>query len=574
MNRKHLTGFLAVLSIFVGLATAQLRPSEPEPLTERQKVVHMLSRLSFGPTISLVAEVEQKGRAVWLEEQLKLDSGVGSRLRDALAALKTVGLPMQELLDAYVRIPRPEDETKEQRQRRERMRRLPANELRKSVILRGALSDLQVAEVMAEFWRNHFNVDLAKGSVEYTAPSYEEHVVRGHLFSKFHDMLSASAHHPAMLVYLDNVLSRCPPSKAELQAVGRRVRRKTGSRARGVEAQRIAEQKGLNENYARELMELHTLGVDNGYKQKDVIAVAEALTGWTVGDYKFQYRDDMHVHKNKYVLGKTVRRQKRRNGVVEGENILLLLAHHKNTSEYLARKLCIYLVDDEPSPRIVRDVARRLRKTRFDLGDIVKFIALSDEFNNPANFRSKFKTPVEFCLSALRATNAEIINPDAVIERIKEMGQPIYGCEDPTGYRDTAESWRDPGVMAVRWRFAIDLAMDNLPGVRVPEEFLDSLKGVSAPQMITTLGESVLPGGLRDRTMNVLFRLARRHAESMNPSADGGDDEMEKKNAKDRRRWRWRKRGVKGSKKSQKGVVPLERQILAVLLGSPEFQEQ
>ncbi len=571
MKRTHLLGFIVGFSLLIGLAAAQMKP---EPLTERQKIIHMLSRLSFGPTSSMVAEVEQKGREVWLTEQIVAGGAVGSRLEDALTGLKTVGLPMQELINAYVKIPRPENETAVQRRRRERMRSLPATELRQSVVLRGALSDLQVAEVMAEFWRNHFNVDLAKGSVQYTGPSYEEEVVRANLFSKFHDMLSASAHHPAMLVYLDNVLSRNPPSKQDLKAVGRRVRRKTGSRSRAEEAQRIAEQRGLNENYARELMELHTLGVDNGYTQKDVISVAEALTGWTVGDYKFQYRDDMHVHKNKYVLGKTVRRQKRRNGVVEGENILILLAHHKNTSEYLAQKLCVYLVGDEPSPSFVKDVAKRLRKTRFDLGDIVKYIALSQEFYEPENFRNKFKTPVEFCLSALRATNAEITDPNAVIERIKEMGQPIYGCEDPTGYRDTAESWRDPGVMAVRWRFAIDLAMGNLSGVRVPAEFLDSLKEKSAPEMITKLGDAVLPGGLRDRTMNVLFRVARRHAESLNPSAKDDEAERGTQEKKDRRRWRWRKRAVKGLKKSQQNVVPLERQLLAVLLGSPEFQEQ
>lgn len=562
---------LVVLLAATALAVPQGKTPQNESLTERQKIVHLLSRLSFGVTPQLVAEVEQMGREAWLDAQLTHTSPSGNSLKTALSGLKTVGLSLPEIIQTYVNIPRPEDETREQRRRRERMRRLPGTELRKSVVLRGVLSDGQVAEVMAEFWRNHFNVDLAKGSVNYTGPAYEEEVVRQHLFSKFHDMLSASAHHPAMLVYLDNVVSRNPPTKTELKAVARRVRRQTGSRERGEEAQRIAEQRGLNENYARELMELHTLGVDNGYKQKDVIAVAEALTGWTVANHKFSYRDDMHVHKHKFVLGKTVPRQKRRNGVVEGENILLLLAHHKNTSDYLAQKLCIYLVNDEPSPALLRSVARRLRKTRFDLGDIVKFIALSEEFSNPDNFRAKFKTPVEFCLSALRATHAEITDPSAVISRIQEMGQPIYGCEDPTGYRDTAESWRDPGVMAVRWRFAIDLAQNKLSGVRVPDEFYASLKGKAPSETVTLVSESVLPGGLEDRTFNVLFRVARRHGEDAEPKKNVDD---KAKSASERLKRRWRRRALKGSAKSKKAVVPLEQILLAVVLGSPEFQEQ
>lgn len=523
--------FLTILALTTQLTTLALSQAR-STLEGRDLIVHTLSRLTFGADAALVDEVQKQGLDRWLKEQLQ-HTEADPKLARQLEVWPFLNMSSQEIY-AWVG---------EQRDRR----RLVESGLPASILLRGARNRWQVSEVMADFWRNHFNVDRAKGSVMYTAVEYDREVLRKNVFGKFEDMLKASARHPAMLVYLDNYISRRPPTKTELKTVARRVRRKTGSKARGEEAAGIAAQRGLNENYARELMELHTLGVDNGYSQKDVIEVARALTGWTVdtkdNKYAFLYRDDMHDRGDKFVLGKTIRREKRRNGMVEGEKIIHVLAQHRNTSVFLARKLCTYLVADDPPARLVGTTARVLRERKFDLSAALLHIVKSKEFRDRQYYRAKFKTPFEFVLSALRVSGAVIDDPRELVRRVAEMGQPIYRCEDPTGYRDTAESWRDPGVMAARWKFALDLALGRIEGVRVPETFFAELDHRSVPALVASMGARLLPGGMRGETIRVLIKVARRHRLA---EKEGEEEDL----------------------------PPLERHLLGVVLGSPEFQEQ
>ncbi len=516
------------------------------PLSQRELIVHVLNRITFGATDELVAEVEKVGIKEWVEEQFAHDE-VDPYLSTRLATMPTLGLTTQDLYKKF--------------SNGSKARQIKSD-LNGSIILRAALNKWQASEVMTEFWRNHLNVDRAKDSVRYTATDYEQNVLRRFVFSDFHSLLSASAKHPAMLVYLDNYISRKPPTKTELKIVARRVRQKTGSKERGAEAANIAAQRGLNENYARELMELHTLGVDNGYTQKDVVALARALTGWTVDrdkqKYEFLYREEMHAGGDKHVLGRTIPREKRRNGIVEGEKIIARLAAHKNTADYLAKKLCIYLVSDTPSPALLKKVARILRRSKFNLRTSVKDIILSSEFREPKNFRSKFKTPFEFVISSLRAVDAEISSTKAISDWIEEMGQPIYGCEDPTGYSDTAESWRDPGVMAYRWKFALDLVGGKIKGVRVPSSFYDDVKDQAMPKMIKRLGEKVIPGGLRPQTISTLLRVAGKQ------KRDIAEQDREILDAQ------------LSGEKPPKAIKyrPIHEKLLAVLLGAPEFQQQ
>ncbi|MEZ6195684.1 MAG: DUF1800 family protein [Planctomycetota bacterium] len=495
--------FLLLLLLAAGSARAQ---GDSDPAAERRRVVHALSRLSFGATRELVDAVLAKGYEAWLDEQLtggEPDPDTARRLE----AFPTLGLTSAEIYRDYVNAPTAApDRAARNAHARE--------DLVDGLLVRAVYSERQVGEVMADFWRNHFNVDRAKDSVAYTATEWDRDVIRRHVFGRFPELLLETARHPAMLVYLDNHLSRRPPSKTELKAVARDVRRKTGSKERGEEAARIAEQRGLNENYARELLELHTLGVDRGYTQKDVIAVAEAFTGWSVDSaesrWVFDYRDDYHVHGDKFILGRSVPRQKRRLGHVEGEVIIERLGLHRDTSIFLAEKLCRYLVADQPPRSIVESTAAKLRATDFDLAAVVRHVATSDEFFAPEAFRGKFKTPLEFVVSALRVTEAEITDPAGLRTIVAEMGQPIYNCEDPTGYRDVAESWRDPGVMVARWRFALDLVEGRIKGVTVPERVLASVKDKNRFLMIRDLGERVLPGGMRQETLAFCNRAGAR----------------------------------------------------------------
>lgn len=540
------------VALMIGLISLSAPLAAQQTELDRAALVHALSRLSFGVTDELLAEVQEQGYEAWLDAQLNA-RGPDRACAEILSRYPTLNLSSAEIYAGYMSLP---EDAKNRRQMEYRAR----TDLRFSLVHRAAISRHQIQEVMADFWRNHLNVDRNKDAVEILATEWDREVIRQHVFGKFHDMLLASAQHPAMLIYLDQHLSRRPPNKTELKDVARRVRRKTGSRERGAEAARIAEQKGLNENYARELLELHTLGVDRGYTQKDVIAVAEALTGWSVDGaenrWRFQYRDDMHVHGPKFILGKTIPRQKRRHGVREGEMIIRRLASHRATSLFLAEKLCTYLVADQPPQSIVDSTAERLRATDFDLKEAVRHVATSSEFFDPRHRRGKFKTPLEFVVSALRVTGAEIENPRVLLETLKEMGQPVYACEDPTGYRDVSESWRDPGVMTARWRFALDLARDRIKGVKVPAHVYADLKGKNRFLVIRRLGERVLPGGMRKETIAFCTRAAtrwekarRRHAEAVSG-------------------------GKKKGEKRPPAPLPLERYLLGVLLGSPEFQEQ
>ena len=265
----------------------------------RDRAVHLLSRLSFGPSEAEVERVLARGEDDWLEEQLAPGEEADPRMKDALTHFQTLDMSTPRLY-AWITEDyegRRENElSAEERRKVQEKRRVPKGELIRATFLRSIFSSRQVESVLADFWRNHFNVSFTKGgAADFLITEYDREVVRRHALGSFPEMLMASAKHPAMLHYLDNHLSRKPPSKQELAEIERRERRRTDSREAGEQAAQIAAQRGLYENYARELLELHTLGVDNVYKQKDVIAVAEALTGWTFdggreGTWNFRFR--------------------------------------------------------------------------------------------------------------------------------------------------------------------------------------------------------------------------------------------------------------------------------------------
>jgi uncharacterized protein (DUF1800 family) len=479
----------------------------------RDRAVHLLSRLSFGPTEAEVARVLEMGEEAWLEDQLAPGKEQDERLLALMPEFQTLDFSTARMYD-WLREPfdgRNDSElTSAERDLLQKRRRLPKAEMQRAVFARSVMSSRQLEAVLSDFWRNHFNVSYTKGGpADYLITEYDREVVRRHALGSFREMLLASTKHPAMLHYLDNHLSRRPPSKQELATIERRERRRTDSRERGEEAAQIAAQRGLNENYARELLELHTLGVDNVYKQKDVIAVAEALTGWTFdsgreGEWGFRFRPEMHVKGDKRVLGRKIREDNDNGGVGEGEEIIAMLAEHKGTAEFIATKLTRFFVSDRPSESIVKAVARVYRKEDGSIPDMVRAIVAHEDFWSPEAVRSKFRTPFEFLCASLRAVDAEVIDASRCLGALRDMGQPILHCDDPTGYYDTAESWLDPGVMATRWSFALDLATGKVKGVEIPVEFFDDL-----PQDVPRLWQHhltkrLLPGGAGQRTRNAL----------------------------------------------------------------------
>ena len=326
-------------------------------------------------------------------------------------------------------------------------------------LTRDIYSNSQLQEVMTDFWLNHFNVYLHKNDeTPYYLVSYERDVIGPRALGKFEDLLEATAHSPEMLLYLDNSSSIGPDSTAAEKA--------KIAAARRPDAKKVAPE-GLNENYARELMELHTLGVNGGYTQADVTQVARVLTGWTVdkpqrgGGFKFdEYR---HEPGTKKVLGKKIKE----NGEQEGRQLLHMLATRPATAKFISRKLAIRFVGDEPPQSLVDRMAKTYLKGGGDISEVLKTLFHSPEFWSPDAYRAKVKTPLEYVVSAARASNATIDNLQPLANALRDMGMPVYGAVPPTGYKWDASDWVSTGALVNRMNFALTLAANKLPGIAI-----------------------------------------------------------------------------------------------------------
>ena len=479
------------------------------PLNDREMTFHVLNRLAFGPTPGQVDEVMDIGWKQWVHQQLRPgkidDSEVDRQIREKFPSLH---MSMENIFARY-RPEYPRPHTQEQMKHLRKLSREVAGELSRSVVYRAAHSKRQFYEVMVEFWRNHFTVDRRKTNGSFLANHYEVNVIRRYAFGRFSDMVLASAQHPAMLFYLDNWVSRAPLSPNEQRIVDRQVGRENVSRS--VKALRRL-QNGLNENYARELMELHTFGVDNGYTQADVTNLAKLLTGWTVGwskpgrrgTYGFVFNADVHYTFDKWMFGTRLPRLPGNLALGTGEQVVIGLATHKRTARFISWKLCRYLVNDEPSPELVTRVARVFRRTNGYLPRVYEVIVNDPEFAARGNFRAKFKTPFEFVVSAVRSSGARVTNGGQVIRELRAMGQPIYDCEDPTGYYDQAEAWLYPGVLVHRWAFALRLSAGDIPGVELPDDPYESLARFEAAHIKDALIDAIVPGGVDRQTATVI----------------------------------------------------------------------
>jgi uncharacterized protein (DUF1800 family) len=341
---------------------------------------------------------------------------------------------------------------------------------------RAIYSERQLYEQMVDFWFNHFNVFAGKGQDRWLLTSYERDAIRPHAMGKFRDLLEATAQSPAMLFYLDNWQSTDPDAAARLEQ--QRVQRRQGRGPFGrqrfpVPAQQPPQQqaqrtkRGLNENYGRELMELHTLGVDGGYTQDDVINVARAFTGWTIRtpqrDPAFFFDARMHDPKPKIVLGQKIDAD----GMRDGEQVLDLLARSPQTARHLSLEIARRFVSDTPPPALVERMAQTYLKTDGDIRQVLRTMLDSPEFWSPDAYRSKIKTPFELVASAARAVNADASVPAMFVQWTGRIGEPLYQYQAPTGYPDTAESWVNTGALLNRLNFGLALAGNRLPGVRV-----------------------------------------------------------------------------------------------------------
>ncbi len=352
-------------------------------------------------------------------------------------------------------------------------------ELTQAKLLRAIYSERQLDEVMTDFWMNHFNVYINKGQDRYMLTAYERDVIRPHALGKFKDLLVATAKSPAMLFYLDNWQSIGPDSDfarfgGERQRPGRLRRGPFGMivyepprpRREQNPEQKKKRASGLNENYAREIMELHTLGVDGGYTQKDVTELAKVLTGWTLekpqqgGEFKFDER--RHEPGTKVVLGKKFKED----GESEGMKALDMLAHHPSTAHFISKKLAMRFVSDDPPESLVDRMAQTFMNSDGDIREVLRTMYQSPEFWAPQTYRAKVKTPLEFVVSAIRASGADVQTPQALNNQLQKLGMPLYAMQPPTGYSMKADAWVNSAALLNRMNFGLALAAGKLPGIQ------------------------------------------------------------------------------------------------------------
>jgi uncharacterized protein (DUF1800 family) len=462
-----------------------------------------MNRITFGPRPGDLAQVKQDGVERFIEEQLHPDTIDDSELEKRLAVLPTQRMASGELYQFYPPVQQAEQRVNDKNAppifgRPQQI----VGELVQQKLVRAVSSNRQLQEVLTDFWFNHFNVFAQKEADQWLITSYEREVIRPRVLGKFRDLLLATAESPAMLFYLDNWLSASPDAKQPRpprpprpqnasppgSAPGANPKPPDGvmpaaDQNPAMTAKKDGEQNpratppqpkppapparkpGINENYARELMELHTLGVDGGYTQKDVQEVARCLTGWTI-DRPFQgggfvFRPWMHDDGAKTILGVTIPAG---GGVNDARRVIEMLSKHPSTARFISKKLCQRFVSDDPPAQLVERVAQVFLKTDGDLREVVRAILTSVEFNSPSAFRAKIKSPLELAASAIRALDGDTNGAPALHEWLRKMGEPLYQFAFPTGYGETSEKWVNTGVFFNRINFAVTLANQQING--------------------------------------------------------------------------------------------------------------
>ncbi len=450
--------------------------------SSQAQALHVLNRLGYGPVPGDVERVAQLGVDRYIAQQLQPESlPLPDTLARQLAALQVSKTTQRDLVVGYREAQRDaaRDQSEEAKARRRQMVQGINLESGQARLWQATQSPRQLNEVMVDFWFNHFNVFSGKGLDRVLVESYERQAIRPHAMGRFRDLLVATAHHPAMLFYLDNWLSAAP---GFVPAGG------AGAAGRAT---------GLNENYARELMELHTLGVDGGYSQADVTQLARMLTGWTLnprarggfggGDSLFFFDARRHDRGDKQWLGHKVAPA----GQAEGEWALEVLSAHPATARHIGFKLAQYFVADQPPQALVDRLAAKFLACGGDIRAVLATLFDSAEFRDPAVHSAKFKTPYHYLVSAVRACGVQVGNVRPLLGTAAQLGMPLYGCQTPDGYKNTEDAWLNPDAITRRINFATALGTGKLAlGDGVPADAASAMLP-DAQALLATLGSSI-----------------------------------------------------------------------------------
>jgi uncharacterized protein (DUF1800 family) len=520
-------------------------------LTEDEAILHAMNRLAYGPRPGDIERIRRMGLEKWIEQQLHPDSINDGALDQRLERYPTVNMPARKLLIEY---PQPDQAAKKEgitREKYEEQLKEKQREAESQVIVTGnenldkaqqqlaklqgpnrivaelsmakldraIYSQRQLEAVMEDFWFNHFNVFANKNEDKWFVTGYVRDTIRPRTMGKFEDLLLATAKSPAMLVYLDNWQSADPVAFAlmEQRKALRNMRYQggfaggmpptpgtfpgpaTGAKPGGAAVAK-KQDRGLNENYGREVMELHTVGVDGGYTQQDVIQIAKCLTGWTVReprvDPKFLFDDRVHALGKKVVMGRTFDYGDEK----DGEEALKMLANHPNTAKFISTEIARHFVSDNPPPALVERMAANFSSTHGDIHSLLRTMIYSPEFWSKETYRAKVKTPFELVASTARALNAEVTITLPLTQWVSRMGEPLFLCQPPTGYSDKAETWVNTGALLNRLNFALTFATDKLGGATVELKPMLGEDGLRDPNVALSkalnifLGDQVAQG--------------------------------------------------------------------------------
>ena len=646
------TAGIVVLSSFFSSNARIKFPYKQAGLTERQAAAHLLSRFTFGATPGQIDEVVAVGLEKWFQQQLDANLPDDS-LNQLLADYKSLKLTNTEVVAAYPRSPvilkmaikdgfinKDSVNKGDQKEYRAKLNAYmqqkglkPEQELFREFInqkiLRAANTNNQVQEVLTDFWFNHFNVSITKNDCAEFIPAYERDIIRPNVFGKFENLVLATAKSPAMLLYLDNFNSSGPNSDINAQGnviiqqkIIAQMQQKMGDSdfQKAQVAKKFQQAKnaqGLNENYAREVMELHTLGVDGGYTQQDVTQAARVLTGWTiypmdengygsgfkkildkVSDYDLKERGFVHDgdflfainrHDNaeKKVLGKTFPAH---GGYGEGVELLHMLAHHPSTAKFISKKLATRFVSDNPPQSLIDKMAKTFLAKDGDIKQVLITMVSSPEFWSKEALREKTKSPFELAISSVRSLNATVKMPFQLNNWITKMGQQMYFYQAPTGFPDKGQYWINTGSLLNRMNFGLALASQRIPGVTFNLAALNNHhEPESAEAALVTYGKLMMPERDLKQTVQRLAPLlndpnlikkvddaAGKTTVAATAPADDNMmmDDIGKKSKKDRPFREAMKNYYAVQTQSPVANNPMLSQVVGIIIGSPEFQRK
>jgi uncharacterized protein (DUF1800 family) len=600
--------------------------SDVRELPADQQIIQALNRLTFGARPGDAQKIRAIGLDNWIDQQLHPDKINDDAMNAFVSRYSALDQNQNDLLKQYAQLQQERREVKRDRadttkavstddvamlqqlKQKQNSRRQVVTQLQSSRVSRAVASERQLQEVMTDFWENHFNIYAAKGAPEpYYLVGFDQNIIRPNALGKFRDLLEAVSRSPAMLFYLDNARSMADSAQPTLAGGGRRaaggVRRGIGG-VRGAmraaqqmqrqqQPQQQRQRQGLNENYGRELLELHTLGVDGGYTQQDVINVARAFTGWTIRPPAqgggFIFRPQVHDAGEKVVLGHRLAAGR---GEEDAEEVLDILAKSPATAHFISFKLARRFVSDSPSKALVDHAAQVYLKTDGDIREVLRAIITSPEFFSQEAFHSKVKSPFEVVVSAMRALNAAPDSTPRTAQVVAYLGQPIFGHQAPNGWPETGEAWMNTGAILNRINFGMAAAAGRLPGASIRAlPALDTIGAAPRDKQVDVVVATILNGMVSPDTRAVLVSgdhplLANGAGagvggvQDMSASAGGDSSTTDAEiidGADGQKRARQNQNG--GAKRALQGrglgnIPQLTGlpQIVGLALGSPEFQ--